>query len=289
MTQCDAAPARRLPWVPVGASLLAAGFAAGAGPATGQTDRPGVEVNLDVLDALVPTPGAPNPDPFGAVPAAVSGESVLLLAPSFARDGAVDEPSPSLHAAPAAGSGNADPPPAAVGSEAGVEAGTAGDDPFREIEALFAESADAGGIEVPEPTVTMAGTGAPAAPAADVGDDGRSDLRLLFEAGGDELDAAARDALLGLTVRLEARRDRRVELRAYAPDGDGPPGEARRLALARALAVRAFLIENNVRSTRIDVKALDAAPEGGAPDRVDIVLIDRRSARPPRPGEPRQA
>ena len=43
----------------------------------------------------------------------------------------------------------------------------------------------------------------------------------------------------------------------------------------RALAVRAFLIERGVRSTRIDVRAMGKQSEGGPSERVDVVLVDR--------------
>jgi len=45
----------------------------------------------------------------------------------------------------------------------------------------------------------------------------------------------------------------------------------RRLSLSRALAVRAFLIDQGVRSTRLDVRALGDKTGDGPADRVDIV------------------
>ena len=52
-------------------------------------------------------------------------------------------------------------------------------------------------------------------------------------------------------------------------------GATRRLSLSRALAVRTFLIDNGVRSTRIDVRALgDKAPDEPA-NRVDVSLSER--------------
>ena len=307
MTHCDAAPARapaRCPsWIPVGASLLAAGFTAGAGPAAAQTAQPEVEVNLEALEALVPTPPPPGLDPpdgappalhgqTSRVPGAVSGESVLLL-PGYA-DTTVGSAPPLDAPATAGGEDFALPPPepadgtetavtvlgtekeTAVATAEAADATVVDNDAFHEIGALFARTAAPEEIDVPEPAMTMAGTGAAGAPADDASASaGPGDLRLLFEGGGDNLSVAARDMLIGLAARLEARRDRRVELRAYASGEDASPSEARRLALSRALAVRSFLVENNVRSTRIDVKTLGDRSEGGPPDRVDIVLMDR--------------
>jgi len=61
---------------------------------------------------------------------------------------------------------------------------------------------------------------------------------------------------------------------AYA-GGGGDASKARRLSLSRALAVRTYLIEQGIGSTRIDVRALGNAAEGGPPDRVDLLMLSR--------------
>ena len=65
----------------------------------------------------------------------------------------------------------------------------------------------------------------------------------------------------------------RLQLKAYASAQDSSASAARRLSLSRALAVRSFLIESGVSSTRIDVRALGAKSEAGPPDRVDLVVV----------------
>jgi len=64
---------------------------------------------------------------------------------------------------------------------------------------------------------------------------------------------------------------RRIELKAYG----GAPGDkasgARRIALKRGLAVRAYLIDQGIDSRRIDVRAMGGITDAGAPDRVDVV------------------
>ncbi|MCH8925159.1 MAG: OmpA family protein [Proteobacteria bacterium] len=58
---------------------------------------------------------------------------------------------------------------------------------------------------------------------------------------------------------------------SVASRSPGSASAARRLSLSRALAVRAYLIEQGVRSTRMDVRALgDKVPDGPA-DRVDVL------------------
>ena len=67
----------------------------------------------------------------------------------------------------------------------------------------------------------------------------------------------------------------RLLLKAFAESTGNNSSKARRLSLSRTLVVRSFLIDNGLRSTRIDVRALGIARDGGAPDRVDIVSINR--------------
>jgi outer membrane protein OmpA-like peptidoglycan-associated protein len=63
---------------------------------------------------------------------------------------------------------------------------------------------------------------------------------------------------------------RQIELYAYA--GGGDPIDDRKVALARALAVRAYLVDLGVTNSRIDVTRNDAVPSGdGTTEHVDIV------------------
>ena len=96
-------------------------------------------------------------------------------------------------------------------------------------------------------------------------------VRVLFQEGSAVLSEAAKGQLTGVAAFLEANASARVQLLAYAKATAESPSRARRLSLSRALAVRAFLIEQGVRSTRMDVRALgDKAPDGPV-DRVDVL------------------
>ncbi|MBT6511983.1 MAG: OmpA family protein [Rhodospirillaceae bacterium] len=148
------------------------------------------------------------------------------------------------------------------------------DDAFNEIEELLSEPVDPETIDVPEPAMTMDGTDIAVVSAVDAAMTS-DDMRILFDGDSDELSDADRTLLLALAGQLDAEPDQRVQLRAYASSEDASPSDARRLALSRALAVRAFLIENDLRSTRIDVRALGDKAEDGPLDRIDIVLIER--------------
>ncbi len=111
----------------------------------------------------------------------------------------------------------------------------------------------------------------PAAVEAEAG------TRILFDKGSAELSAAAQSELKALAEQLARNQDARVELIAYASGGDAEgTSYARRLSLSRAIAVRRFLIEQGVSSSRMDVRALgDQASEDMPADRVDVTLAAR--------------
>ena len=95
-----------------------------------------------------------------------------------------------------------------------------------------------------------------------------------FAGGASALGDDAKRQLEALAKAILSSDDR-LQLKAYAAANGADASGARRLSLSRALAVRSFLIDKGVRSTRIDVRALGAAADGGAPDRVDIVAVGR--------------
>ncbi len=97
------------------------------------------------------------------------------------------------------------------------------------------------------------------------------DLRLTFASGSAELSGAAKKQLTDLAQNLALKSSKRVQLFAFAADSGGGASRARRLSLSRALAVRAFLIDQGVRSTRMDVRALGSKAGDGPADRVDIL------------------
>ena len=97
-------------------------------------------------------------------------------------------------------------------------------------------------------------------------------LRLLFEGSTLTLNAAAQQQLQRMAAALSAN-NQRIQLKAFASGTNDRPSAARRKSLSRALAVRSYLIEYGVRSTRIDVRALGAPRDGGPSDRVDVMLL----------------
>lgn len=102
-------------------------------------------------------------------------------------------------------------------------------------------------------------------------------LRLLFAGDSGDLTPAMRADLKTLAAALPEDETVRLTINAYAGGDPHNPSVARRLSLTRALAVRAALMEEGVRATRIDVRALGLAAGDGPPDRVDILVGGPRS------------
>jgi len=100
-------------------------------------------------------------------------------------------------------------------------------------------------------------------------------LRVSFAGQGTKLPAAAKPELANLAKRLQGEGKMRLQLLAYAGGDNLTSSLARRLSLSRALAVRSYLIERGVRSTRIDVRALGNKTSEQPFNRVDLNIAER--------------
>jgi outer membrane protein OmpA-like peptidoglycan-associated protein len=96
-----------------------------------------------------------------------------------------------------------------------------------------------------------------------------------FAGGGAKLPDASVAILTKLAERLRADESLQVQLNAYAEGDDSSSSKARRLSLQRAVAVRSFLADNGVRSTRMVVRALGNKVADGPADRVDVEVLGR--------------
>lgn len=99
-------------------------------------------------------------------------------------------------------------------------------------------------------------------------------LQIRFRQGSTSLTSIEKNKLREL-LELTLDSKKRLQLKAYAANDGTTSSKARRLSLSRALAVRAYLIEKGIRSTRIDVRALGTPRDNGPSDRVDIMILDR--------------
>ena len=89
------------------------------------------------------------------------------------------------------------------------------------------------------------------------------------------LNDGARQTLDSLATQLTGT-EQRLKVVAYAAGQSNNASQARRLSLSRALAVRAYLIDKGIRSTRIDVQAMGAPENANGPaDRVDLSLVSQ--------------
>ena len=100
-------------------------------------------------------------------------------------------------------------------------------------------------------------------------------VRLGFESGQAKLPAPALKQLDDVVRKLTKESALRLQLLAYAGGALSSSSQARRLSLSRALAVRSYLIEKGIRSTRIDVRALGNQVKGSPADRVDVIINNR--------------
>jgi outer membrane protein OmpA-like peptidoglycan-associated protein len=96
-----------------------------------------------------------------------------------------------------------------------------------------------------------------------------------FANGAADLPADGKSVLDRAAAQLKGDEEARLQIVAYASGGDDAGSQARRLSLSRALAVRSYLIDQGVRSTRMDVRALGNKSTDGPADRVDILVVHR--------------
>jgi outer membrane protein OmpA-like peptidoglycan-associated protein len=97
-----------------------------------------------------------------------------------------------------------------------------------------------------------------------------------FATGATDLPANSQSVLDTVAAKLMADDALRVQLVAHATGSADQAMEARRVSLARAVAVRAYLIDKGVRSLRMDVRALgNRSDDAPATDQVDLVIVSQ--------------
>jgi outer membrane protein OmpA-like peptidoglycan-associated protein len=97
-----------------------------------------------------------------------------------------------------------------------------------------------------------------------------------FASGTTDLPTSSKSVLDTVAGKLLGDDALRVQLVAHATGGTDQAMEARRVSLARAVAVRAYLIDKGVRSLRMDVRALgNRSDDGPATDQVDLLIVSQ--------------
>ena len=112
----------------------------------------------------------------------------------------------------------------------------------------------------PEPDSTQ-----PAPPIPEGG------IRIVFPSELNEVPAEANAALDELASQMLADESMRIQIMCYASGTEDTESKARRKSLARCINIRQYLFKKDVRTTRMDVRALGLKSEGQPADRVDIV------------------
>ncbi|MGB1540099.1 MAG: OmpA family protein, partial [Rickettsiales bacterium] len=102
---------------------------------------------------------------------------------------------------------------------------------------------------------------------------GHKMLRLTFSETETDIPFAMQGAMNELVQHLNANPESRVEAVSYAGSADEQEVIAKRISLSRALAARAYFIDQGIDASRIDVKAKGNKESGGGPaERVDITI-----------------
>ena len=73
--------------------------------------------------------------------------------------------------------------------------------------------------------------------------------------------------------QMKRSGEMRLRIEGFASGEDA--NRSRRLSLSRALAVRGYLMDQGIASTRMDVYARGPQADGGPADRVDLTMFRR--------------
>ena len=116
-------------------------------------------------------------------------------------------------------------------------------------------------------------------------------LRISFGGNDGELSPASEQSIQALVRQMPKSDTISYNVLAYAHGTPEDPSTARRLSLARGLAVRSVLMNAGVPSSRIYVRALGAVSDNGsagnAPlDRVDIGVLGTNASQPAETAKP---
>jgi outer membrane protein OmpA-like peptidoglycan-associated protein len=210
--------------------------------------------------SVAPAPPPPAAPVVAAPPPAPVAPAVASAAP------APLPPSPPERQAPRVAPASAPPPPPALDTPA----------PVQTTARAPAPSAPAA---LPPSTTVASAAAPPAARSSDALGSTQATMvpgvlsRVLFAPGSADLSDAGRRELGHLAEKIGREGESRIQLLAYADGSPESESQARRLSLSRALAVRSFLIDQGVRSTRVNVQALGIRSTGGPADRVDAMAV----------------
>lgn len=112
----------------------------------------------------------------------------------------------------------------------------------------------------------------PAKPSAKPGGSAPA-VQILFAKTETDVPLGSQKPLMELAKKLAAPGNGSgVSVVAYASGSEDQKSIARRVSLSRALAIRAFLIDQGIDNLRINVQAMGNKDEGGNPERADVFV-----------------
>jgi outer membrane protein OmpA-like peptidoglycan-associated protein len=223
--------------------------------------------------AAVTPPGEPSevpsgvPMPEGTPPAPSPG--VNAETPPAAP--VVETPAPPAEAATPAAEAPAEQPAEQPAAEQPAEEQASQEQPPEAPAAEApAEAPPAEAAEEEQPTEEAAAEPAPdnTQPAPPIPQGG---IRIVFPSELNEVPSEANAALDDLAAQMLADESMRIQIMCYASGTEDTESKARRKSLARCINIRQYLFKKDVRTTRMDVRALGLKSEGQPADRVDIV------------------
>jgi outer membrane protein OmpA-like peptidoglycan-associated protein len=223
-----------------------------------------VTVDLHALDSLPGSNARPSKPPqrlpaprrvtIAKPKAATPAEQATATPPASATPPAA--PNQPGTAAATSATATPPPPPATLPTAA----------PPTVALAPIAPPAPAATTAPPQPP-TVSATAASAASSSGTG------LRVTFGTGQSDLNPSTAAAIQNLVKTSPSGDGTSFNVVAYAAGTPEDPSTARRLSLARALAVRSALMADGVGSSRIYVRALGASAGDETPDRVDVAVL----------------
>jgi outer membrane protein OmpA-like peptidoglycan-associated protein len=217
---------------------------------------------------------APVAAPAPKQPASASRAATPVVPPPPPR--VVMEAPPAAIASPSEPAGAAKPPAAAptVATQAATPASMPAASPITTPSTSAsatapatpaAPSAAAAPVAAPPPVQMAAATTA-----------GSGETAVKFRPGITDLGTGAQPVLDALANRLLANQQLRVQLVSHATGAADDAMEARRVSLARAVAVRGYLVGKGVQSQRIDVRTLgNHVDSGPVADQLDLVVVSQ--------------
>jgi len=98
-------------------------------------------------------------------------------------------------------------------------------------------------------------------------------IRIPYDEELDIIPETVKGRIVGLIEKMNGDYSLHLQVLAYASGDDDEIGRARGVSLARALAMRNFLVENGLDLSRMDVRALGNTAQEDPADRVDLIPL----------------